>query len=439
MIIFYRDRAPEERFKFFNPNVCQVCKEIYNDNFETCDKCLMIYYCNDQHKLDDQESHTQICVVLHKLFIVYPFFWTFSYYTRKEWIDSRKQLMGLIKTELSRDLNPYEKQIIMLARSCYICHKQMNLDICKKCYNFNYCSDHADALINHSYMDCENFKKCLISDIGLSKIKALPRVKFVSFPDKVNKTRHAETMVDFLSIYVHIPLIFVKRFSTFAINHFYSDYATTPLTLYHQLKEENLFRPEIVQSCYIVHIIAANLIEKEYSPAWELLLHVSNRIKNLKIVLIGLKLENERGNLELCNRCTRRKQKLSFECHRMLYHSYVESDSYTRPNVIMGCQVDLNNWEMLSKTILKLRDQNCPLILTGESKLKVKQNNKKLEEILGSPLSILFDGINTFCSVKAYKNFENMTVARNGYLAIYKDLHVPSFVFPFFFQYAIDI
>ncbi|XP_032682860.1 uncharacterized protein LOC116849629 [Odontomachus brunneus] len=58
------------------------------------------------------------------------------------WITLRQQFLSSIKKWIPRKLKPYEEQMILFAKSCSICHRQINLEHCKRCYSDNYCRDH---------------------------------------------------------------------------------------------------------------------------------------------------------------------------------------------------------------------------------------------------------------------------------------------------------
>lgn len=416
-------RYTEERFnKFFNPNICHVCKEKYNRNFVNCIKCYMISYCTEEHRLENEIHHTQFCAVLQELFISHPRFWYCEYFNQEEWIKSRKEFVHLIQAKLFRDLEPYEVQMIMFAKSCFKCHQQSYLDTCTKCYSFNYCDNHAETLIIHQISDCVKLEICFDIDMKLYEIISLPKLKFTKFP---NKYQSCLNMLEFISNFVLIPLLSVERYVSSGIKYYYTDYVSAPLTTYYQMYDAKLSVPgRIRKNCYIIHIIAANCIDNEYLPAWELFLHLLHRIKDLKVILIGSGLQNERGDVEICSRCTRRKQQLNYECHCMLYHNYVNSDLYIQPDVIVGFQVDLSDWKELSESILKVRDQNCPLLLTAESQVKAEHNTNKLQEVLGSPLNIIHQKQNEFKSIRVYTNFESDLSCRNEWVTIYKNLHV---------------
>ncbi|EFN89155.1 hypothetical protein EAI_15923, partial [Harpegnathos saltator] len=126
--------------------------------------CNMILYCSSNHELEDKTNHEEICKILRKLSHSHPIFWLNHNFVRDNWVKSRKDLLRIVKVELQRDMKPYEVQMIMFAKSCFICHEQRNLQTCTECYCVNYCSNHAQALKYHYISNCARLKSCLQAD-----------------------------------------------------------------------------------------------------------------------------------------------------------------------------------------------------------------------------------------------------------------------------------
>ncbi|XP_032671178.1 uncharacterized protein LOC116844126 [Odontomachus brunneus] len=415
-------------FEFFNPNICHICKTPWdlNKNFITCNQCHMISYCNSDHELMHNERHMQICEAMRNVSISHPQLWSISGINLEEWVQTRKQLVRLIQFELQRDLQPFEVQMITLAKSCIICYRQDNLLHCLKCYSVNYCYDHQNLLADHYRFNCRNLELSFRVNIELN-LSPIIIDKFTEFPDE---NKFIDDMYAFISEFVSTKYkLLFGPFSTslFYISFFYSDFVSGPLTLYYGIRKINrldcIYKSD---SCFVIHIINANLFDRKYLPAWELILHLLPNIKELKIILIGPILRTESGDLMVCNiRCI--QQYLNFETHRMLYHNYVDSECYKQPNVIIGFQADLSNWETLPETILKIKCQECPFLLTSKSKDTVDQNVNKIKEILKSPicdvLYLTYNGKNKFSSYRPYRDYENGSVSYlNKYLTVYKRL-----------------
>ncbi|XP_014477572.1 PREDICTED: uncharacterized protein LOC106745998 [Dinoponera quadriceps] len=387
--------------KSFNPNVCHVCKFKSREGYKTCEICETNLYCSLEHKMEDQLYHRQICQAIRDVETNHLHLYRLCK-EQEEWINLRKECLRLIKEKLSRDLEPYEVQMIMFKQSCFICHIQCNLSTCTTCYSINYCPNHKENFKHFDHVsNCKDLKLCLNIDIALRYNSPSPR-KFIDFPEK---GKPFVDMDSFLTNYL-ANVEFEK--------YFYSDYVSGPLTLYYGMYVGDLNFLGIL-SYFTVLIIAANFLDKEYSPAWELFMHIFNKIENLTIILIGPELQNKYYDITTCNRkclsfCKRKK--LNFECYHMSYYEYVNSTFYRQPNVIVGYQTDFNDWEETSLS-------NCPLFLTTKSKLKANQNINKLQKVSNTHLNIIYHEENTFSSKRPYKDFEtNGVFYRNKFLTV---------------------
>ncbi|XP_032671036.1 uncharacterized protein LOC116844052 isoform X2 [Odontomachus brunneus] len=399
-------------YDFFNPNICHFCKTPWHLNFITCDQCHMISYCTMYHKSRNNESHMQICAALQNVSRSHPYFWSTLGINLEEWIQTRKQFIRLVKLALQRDLQPYEEQMITLAKSCIICYRQDNLLCCPKCHSINYCRNHKKLLGNRHRVNCNKLKLCLSTNRDMHLYPIIIDI-FTEFPTENKLT---VDMKAFVNQYV-CPTHWIDEITSVgcSICLYYSDYASGPLTLYDGIQKINRFNYfHKLESCLVIHIIGANFVDIDYLSAWELLLHLLPNVKELKIILIGPELCTKSNGLRVCTiRCV--QQRLNFEAHRMLYHNYVDSKCYKRPDVIIGFQVDLSDWEALSEIILKIKAQECPFLITSNSKDKAKQNVNKIKEILKSPicdvLYLVYNSKNNFKSNRPYQDVETAGVS----------------------------
>lgn len=414
---------PEQYDTFFNPNICHVCKLTDTSDLTTCDQCYMVSYCSKGHREMHHSSHVEICAAVQKLLKKKSQCNTCPLNLR-EWIQSRKEFLSLIESELSRDLRSHEVQMIMYAKSCLICHRQTNLYTCTTCYSANYCSDHTEAFMSHCNTTCKELLLCLSLDMELFHGLG-STMKFNRFP---HESRPVVDMDTFVKRFVQRTHTSREVDDWHVPEYFYSDYASGPLTLYYGVQDAKLIDSlDIPDTCY-VHVIDASYIDRQYVPSWEILLHLLNEVKALKVILIGPELHNECNVIDLCSKCNRfYSQRLSFESYNMLYHDYTSSESYKRPNVIIGFNVNFNDGKTWSEreTILKLRDQDCPLVLTAKSKLKAEQNINRIQEIFGTHLSPLYHDRNKFASRRPWRDIEtiNYVYFRNIHVTVYRNLH----------------
>ncbi|XP_032677148.1 uncharacterized protein LOC116846873 isoform X2 [Odontomachus brunneus] len=336
---------------------------------------------------------------------------------QEEWIVSRKQFMNLVKFKLSRDLEPYEKQIILFAKSCLICHQQIDLKTCRRCYSSNYCIEHMEAFQNKHYFSCDGLQLCfnLASNFPYDYTYNNELVK-CPIEDKP-----VVDMKSFILQYIREERN-INDPDTFTVEeHICSDYVSAPLTLYYQMRNLNLLNfLDKQRSFCVVHIIAASSVDKKYVAAWELLLHFLYETRELKLVLIGLELNNESNNIEVCSRCDNMCQRFTLESYGMMYDTYVNSEYYIQPNVIVGFQTDFSDVEMWSTSLIVSQNQNCPFLVTAESKFKSNLNISNIERALGGLLNLIHNDENEFSSTMPCRDFENDSVFyRNKYVAVF--------------------
>ncbi|XP_025163851.1 uncharacterized protein LOC112590713 [Harpegnathos saltator] len=403
---------------FFNPNICHSCKEYPEKRGEEnniCLSCNMILYCSRDHELMNKENHQEICGILKMLLHNHPEFWKTHNFNRKEWINSRKNLLNLVENNLQRDMMPHEMQMIMLAKSCFVCHEQRNLQTCTRCYSLNYCSNHEELLIHHDIVNCTKLKSCYEMDHDIYFISLFRcRYRFTEINAVQIEKRKFVNIQQFLDEYAHTDYQDLQQF--------YSDYLSGPLTLYYGIMNQDLYINDL--HC-VVHIIVANVLDAHYVLLWEIMLHLcSRRMKHLKVILIGSKIQNgERRNVEICYECNRRKRQFEFESYRMVFRDYANLIlSSHPPNVIIAFEADISKWDLQTDIILKLKKQSCPFIVTTASRSKCERNIRILREVLRLQVD-LTPTENKFSSLKAYRNFEEDDVLyRNKFLFVITNL-----------------
>ncbi|XP_032682836.1 uncharacterized protein LOC116849620 [Odontomachus brunneus] len=130
---------------FFHENICHVCKKVNNGSFISCKRCNMISYCTIEHRLMHRPQHMQICENINR-FLRENEIRRDCALSLTNWITLRQQFLSSIKKWIPRKLKPYEEQMILFAKSCSICHRQINLEHCRTCYSEYYCIDHIQRI-----------------------------------------------------------------------------------------------------------------------------------------------------------------------------------------------------------------------------------------------------------------------------------------------------
>ncbi|XP_019699289.1 uncharacterized protein LOC105188291 [Harpegnathos saltator] len=300
--------------KFFHPNVCHVCKT--TERLTECLLCRMISYCSEEHRIMHRPQHIDICEAV----ILLNMYWR-AYISRsktlEEWILFKKTYLLRIKDELQRDLMPYEEQMFLFAKSCYICHKQDILIVgCKICVSVNVCLDH----FFYDFVHCCRFLRfCLDMDIYNSY------TKYESIP---------ENLLNINIEYIHDMQSFIESASQSSetvhtwsySDYIHSDEFSKPLTLFHTLRQANLLHLLSSCSCFVIHIIIGSGIEEHSLLAWESILHQlgPNTTLHIEVVDPYLRRKTVPYNPQICNHCVLNNK------HFQVFH-YLPEPAFSNP------------------------------------------------------------------------------------------------------------
>lgn len=405
--------------QFFHPNVCHVCKSTDQNNLILCARCHMISYCSEEHKRRHQSHHEDICTLITRFINEDPG-WNTRHLTTHYWIKDQENLMQISEAALGRKLKAYEVQMFIFAKVCFICHQRHNLFTCQKCICISYCEDHLSERSLHVFA-CEDLALSLNLDIIFlerTPWKAI-YVKCSEFP---NKRKPFTDMNSFCYQYYKE----LRKHQRWNFNIYsFTDYVSGPLTLYNALQSANLFNPQEVTHTFIIHIIAANYVDRRNFPAWEYFLHLLNKkVMKIIIVMIGPELLHENNEHNVCFRCKAANRRLILQSFPLLYHNYMFSSDYRRPNVIVGFQAEFScDRKLWSESIRAIQAQNCPLLLTTKSRLRAYWDIIKIKQVLGTSVKPVLETENYFVSCRPYRDFDTGHVfLPNTYLVMYKNL-----------------
>ncbi|XP_032668696.1 uncharacterized protein LOC116842926 [Odontomachus brunneus] len=423
--------------QFFNPNICHVCKKPNQDELKPCGLCGMVFYCSTEHQIMHQSSHMEVCAVM-----------TFArtedlelnarpFNSDDEWMSFRKIFMQEIRMKITRDLKPYEKEIIMCPKSCLICHQQISLRTCGTCYSANYCDEHQlDFKKKHVSM-CTSLLVFL--NLNLLSINKYIRN---SYPHNIKFTQikiDFDDMPTFVIQYINDKVGNVKTWSE--KSYIYSDYMSAPLTLFYGLKEfansfeeAQIYRPEYNVTEYIrtrsyifiVHIIGASSADVTGLPSWEIFLHIynqlefsRNKIRELRIILVIPETDCDRNEYyDVCTNCCHIKRKLYLGNARVSYEDYVRTNLYKQANIIIAFQAEFSVGNALLNIFIATQDRTCPFFFTTASQSTAEENIRKIEEVMNVPREHRSVG-NKFRSYKPYRNYDTGEIYyRNAYLVV---------------------
>lgn len=399
---------------FFHPNVCHVCKTTMQSRLQMCTGCYMISYCSEDHKMLHRQQHADICQVISKINANYNL--RESRYMRSdEWTLFKRDNVERMKLALGRNLQLYEEQMFLFAKSCFICRQQTDLvSTCGWCCSINSCATHILSSITH---ECENLRVSLILDIEyLIKEQDMKQVRFcanICINDICSNT-----------------MSFVQRFAKEnalslwqSFDYYYSDWVSVPLTVCHVMIDPKYCSLLKKSGTFVVHIIAGSSMDVHSLLAWEIFLHLLCAKTTLKITMIEPNLENRyRLISDICTSCRSFEKMLYAEYHNLSYGDYIHYWQYEKPDVIVGYNAELKKFA--TQTIQILGCQKCPLILTTTSDNETTNFTEKLKEVLSARELYIISTKNKYQSVRPYRSYRNdSTFYLNENLIIYDSLN----------------
>lgn len=405
--------------KFFHPNLCHVCKKRkLGDILITCNRCFLISYCNEEHRNLHLPQHRDICLAAETFLARDPTRFT-RRFTLSEWFKAQNEFLLSVRRNIGRSLQKYEIDMFMLANSCLICYQQSGLYTCDTCYTANYCGEHTEQFKKEHDKVCDSLTLWLnleLPDNNVDSINAL-QLKFMRFPEH-DKSFH--DMNTFITQYVMIKTDVSPVWSL--SDYICSDYVSGPLTLYYGMQNANLLHCLKTGSTCIIHVIAANTVDRNGLAAWEILLHFLPNIHMLIIVMIGPKSRLESGVHNVCQSCTINQKKFIYVCCTMFYYDYLSSGIYKQPNMIVGFQPLLKYGLAWPQSIKAMQTRNCPLLLTEDKRAKTERDVNAIQRVLGSEIKPIYFSLNKYMSQKPNRCHNHVTY-RNKYLIIYETLH----------------
>ncbi|XP_025157985.1 uncharacterized protein LOC105181079 isoform X2 [Harpegnathos saltator] len=316
--------------------------------------------------------------------------------------------------------------MILFAKSCRICHQQVQLRSCKICQSDYYCNEHEEEFLNeHTREHCRKLMFQLNLDIiSLWIDKADPcigQLTFTRFSDS-RQQRNIRGMNSFITEYMYVrPNAQSDRQGWKSFEYIYSDYLSGPLTFYYAMKKANLLHLlNINLSEFVVHIITSSYLGRKYVDPWELLLHLRPSIGQLTVVMVGPTMQASNGNIRVCNRCQKEYygREHKYEIHSMTYLNYTKTPSYKQPNMVISEDFLKEAVGDFIKIINKIK---CPFLLAATSETKGKayiKMNKKLLHI-----EPIYNGRNNFKSLRPWRCLTTGSVYyRNVYLIVYHNL-----------------
>ncbi|XP_051167840.1 uncharacterized protein LOC127285739 [Leptopilina boulardi] len=394
-------------------NECFVCKS--TETLEICGNCNMISYCGSKHQKYDWPKHKEFCNVISCLLKETGLSHIYEKQLNSDlqtWIKERERMSQLIETTLGRSLHLHEEQMILMPRSCFVCHetRQELLKNCPKCLCVNFCQQHQELNLQHN-KDCLSLK--LFHDLDekiqnpnklriiMGILKKIVTITFDIIP---------ETMENYLNQFLtndndDDDVILIKSCI--------SNILTMPLTLFNAVKKLKLDN----RSELIIHVRC----ELPDSIVWELLLHFLPKLSFLKIIFLNQS-ECLKTKMKLCNDCCEKEKKLILQMKNLNYENFVEDELYIKPDLLayMPAEEEEENnskWENLLEIFSRI---GCPLLLTCVTEMKLNRVVENLKMTFWTNL-ILNEDLNEFGALEPLREWTNNGVGKLNQFMIIAD------------------
>ena len=399
--------------------VCHVCKSLVSSSssLKKCSNCKMISYCSKEHQKEHWAAHKDLCKVISKICKqngMTNLFGKAMGISPDEYRYYRSHCINKCEKELGRELYLWEKEMICFPQVCHTCYESdtQKLTTCQNCHHVSYCK------LNHLKTDhdiwCKEFQ--VYRDITLYQFHH--GIIQPLLPDK-SLQQYAPLTGDMKTFLLNTNTVEEKSLELQRLNLVaLSDIATCPLTVLFSLQQCN-FHLETIETLTI-HLVGAEMqFEVETLQKWELfLLHLIPSLKTLKIVFIGPELKTESkfnqtlGKNKTCMKCNTAGRMVIYEFWKTLYHKFVMSSDYQKPDLICAFNAGLyrltdfegkDTWSPTIKVMLK--EPDIPVVVTEYTQKELPFDIQRTQNIVDS-LEILTPSTrNPFASLKPSLNF----------------------------------
>lgn len=411
---------------FFYANTCHVCKKFGKEvSLKRCGNCTMIAYCSKEHQKKHWSQHKDLCVAVYNVLRdnkMSSFLSNKQDLCTEKWARMKMNFMLLVAMKIPRKLEYYEEQMFKFFRSCAVCYNWNAKELvdCHNCPNTSFCIKHKNDTVHKNL--CYLLKLCFKLDmVSILHERKIPEIKSLYHTKHVNLPQDMKYFIeDYIKTRNDLHLSMEEETM---IN---AEYLTRPLTFLYAGEKLGYFLRE---KNIVIHVIAANAVEIDGIELWEILLHWLSSIRVATIVLIGPELSPGSILINLCKNCLYSSKQLVIQMQDMLYENYVDSDSYIKPNFIIGYNVGIHECENFesenytwTRSLQMITKQNCPLILTSYTLPEAEKEQIRLETILDRDVKCTYFEQNPYSSLRPYRDFETGEVYyQNQYIIIYQN------------------
>jgi len=389
-----------------------------------CSGCKLIQYCCQEHQKQDWPKHKDICKCVQKLMKNIKDEHVFSKASslppdnQVAWNNFRVKLINCIYAYLNRPLTPVEMQMILYPPVCNYCHsyKCAEMFTCFKCSAVLYCCK------EHQKQDKKHKKVCELLGISCTVDKAryftqnslLELLHFTNLGFYKNLKTLPDNMESLIKSVIAPPDVKILL----------SEILSFSLTLIHVLRNVLKFEGNFM----IMHIVGAEGIEQLAVQAIPILYHLFPKVICIHIILIGPGVPDD-DSIPLMYPI----DNIHLRSVNMLYHEYVVSEKFFRPNLIATfncgfCEFDTfpanDLWKMTLPHLLTFK--KCILIVTSYTEGESASDIQRL--LANKPDGLECRAIvkcqkNPFLSLYPHRDWENNDLFfQNSYISVIQPL-----------------
>ncbi|KAK0087436.1 hypothetical protein PV325_000992 [Microctonus aethiopoides] len=408
-------------------NLCLICMNICNCGVQ-CDNCQMVSYCSEQHREENKIQHQVLCRALSNICDGMKGFSLAKSLPPDLYRTFRIKTIGAIEKMLGRQLDLWEREIILYPRICRNCKKiDKELILCQDCEVDFFCQDHHQ---DHSKWckDFQVFRKILFMQHKHGYVDPDVPVVFYNEPHVLPEN------FDFLmySMFANSPSYRRIDCYTYASLSYVS---TAPLTTLFAIQKtiyDWKSREELK-----IHIIGAEFqFECASLRVWEkLFLHFLPKLRKLSLEFTGPELylpcapPELLSKIKMCRKCKLLKRKIDVKFNsQMLYHKIMDENN---PDLIclynpgLYRETGFDGTDTWPCTIKKFCNAKVPVVVTSYTEFEIPRDIERIKSICSVEV-LLEPQRNPFAAVKPDRNFVSDDVAplmyKNYCISIVKGL-----------------
>lgn len=405
---------------------CMLCHKAGTPEnpLKRCSRCHCMFYCSAQHQRAHWKTHRKLCNYLCSAAEEIGADNFFGKGQEDEEDDPAKRWkifrMNAIRTAeilTGRTMEEWEKEMFLFPRACRLCHtaKRAGMLDCPECMGVTYCSEqHRDEDRETHEAICHELKFAMVCDNFESSVS----VAAPPLPSEIDSEFRLVDgdVLDFLADPSQGRLLAEGTHPLKEMEQrFLTDRLSGPLSVLFAASKTISDLDHLTE--FTLHLVGANIIEMLGIIKWEYILHRLPRCSSLRIVFIGLELDQEEegecDGLGACPDCSDQGRRVVYEMRCKSYQAYCLSGDYKVPNLVaaLNCGFHEHENEPEKETWrdslpFLVRRANVPLLFTSYT-LTEAEKDLKLIQGTEEDLKIVAERTrNPFRSHRPIRDFE---------------------------------